>query len=103
MKEVILNEENFDKVILQNEKPVLVDFWATWCGPCKMMAPVLEELAASRDDIIVGKVNVDDCPNLSSRFGIFSIPTLILFKNGEESDRAVGYMPLEKLLETFGL
>ena len=103
MKEVILNEENFDEVVLQNEKPVLVDFWATWCGPCKMMAPVLEELAASHDDLVVGKVNVDDCPNLASRFGIFSIPTLILFKNGEASDRAVGYMPLEKLLETFGL
>lgn len=103
MKEIILNEENFDEEVLRSEKPIVVDFWATWCGPCKMMAPILEELADSREDVLVGKVNVDDCPDLASRYGIFSIPTLILFKNGEEADRAVGYRPLEQLVSDFGL
>lgn len=103
MNEIVLTEENFDEVVSESDKPIVVDFWATWCGPCKMMAPVLSELAETRADIAVGKVNVDDCASLASRFGIFSIPTLILFRNGEEAERVVGYMPLEKLIESFKL
>ena len=96
-----LNQTTFDPFIKNADKPVLVDFWATWCGPCRMLAPVVEQLAANHaDTLTVAKVNVDDCPDLASRYGIMSIPTLLLFKNGELADKAVGYQPLEGL-ETF--
>lgn len=93
-----LNQTTFDPFIKHADKPVLVDFWATWCGPCRMLAPVVEQLAANHaDTLTVAKVNVDDCPDLASRYGIMSIPTLLLFKNGELVDKAVGYQPLEGL------
>ncbi len=93
-----LNQTTFDPFIKHADKPVLVDFWATWCGPCRMLAPVVEQLAANHaDTLTVAKVNVDDCPDLASRYGIMSIPTLLLFKNGELADKAVGYQPLEGL------
>lgn len=87
-----ITKENFDAVV-NGDKPVLLDFWATWCGPCRMVAPIVEEIAAERKDIVVGKVNVDEEMELAVKFGIVSIPTLILLKNGMEVEKIVGYRP----------
>ena len=91
MAEIIITEENFENEVLNSDKPVLVDFWAQWCGPCRMLGPVIEELA---DDYagkaVVGKVNVDDCPAIAEKFGIMTIPAVFIFKNGEVVDKMVG-------------
>ncbi|HIV17443.1 MAG TPA: thioredoxin [Candidatus Alectryocaccobium stercorigallinarum] len=98
MAEITLTDANFDEEVLKSDIPVLVDFWATWCGPCKMIAPVVEEIAKENEGKIkVGKVNVDEEQRLAIRFGISSIPTLLVFKNGEQVNKAVGYMPKEQL------
>ena len=95
---------NFDTLVLQNEKPVLVDFWASWCGPCKMMGPVVDNLADEMaDKLVVGKINVDEQPDLAQKFGVMSIPTLALFQNGKLQKTALGFMPKQKLLEALGL
>ena len=102
MAEITITNKNFDQEVLASDKPVLVDFWATWCGPCRMLAPIIEEIAESRSDIKVGKVNVDEEGELAVRFGIASIPTVIVFKNGDIAAQAVGYRPraeIEALLE----
>ena len=96
MAEIILNNDNFEEVIKTNDKG-LVDFWATWCGPCKMIAPHVEKIAEEREDITVGKVNVDDCPELAIKHNIVSIPTLLIFKNGTLSDTLVGYRTKEEI------
>lgn len=97
--ELILTSENFDAAIRNTDKPVLVDFFATWCSPCRMLAPVLEQLAAEHaDTLTIGKVNVDDAPDLAARFGVVSIPTLILFRAGKAVKKTVGYSPLPDLL-----
>ena len=96
---VNITSANFEELVLNNPKPVLLDFWATWCGPCRTVAPVVEEIAAEREDILVGKVNVDEEMALAVRFGIVSIPTLIVMKNGEVANKAVGFMPKADILK----
>ena len=98
MSVVHITKSNFEELVLNNSKPVLLDFWATWCGPCRMVAPIVEEIAAEREDILVGKINVDEEMELAVRFGIISIPTLVVMKNGEVANKAVGYMPKAEIL-----
>ena len=94
------SDDTFDADILQSDKAVLLDFWAEWCGPCKMIAPLLEEVAATRkDDLVVAKLNVDENPNTAQKFGIRSIPTLILFKDGAVQAQKMGAMPKSQLDE----
>jgi len=93
----------FEEEVLKSEKPVLVDFWATWCGPCQMQGPIVEELAQERDDIKIGKVNVDEESDLAEKFGIMSIPTIIAFRDGEVVSKAVGVQTKDKLLDLLGL
>ena len=93
-----IRQDHFDTFISQSDKPVLVDFWATWCGPCRMLSPVVEEVSLEHEnELTVGKVNVDDCPELAQKFGVMSIPTLILFKDGQPVDKRIGYMPKSEL------
>ena len=97
MLEITITKANFEEEVLHSEKPVLVDFWASWCGPCKMLSPVLHDFAAEHDELKVGKVNVDEEMDLAMRFGVSSIPTLILFKNGEAVKTSVGFLPKAQL------
>ena len=98
MSVIQVTEDNFDEVVMKSDKPVLLDFWATWCGPCRMIAPTVEEIAAERSDIKVGKVNVDEQAELAAAFGIVSIPTLIVLKNGKVTNQLVGVRPKEEIL-----
>ncbi|MDG2261502.1 MAG: thioredoxin [Actinomycetota bacterium] len=97
-----LSEGTFDEVVGSADKPVLVDFWAEWCGPCKMIAPILEEIASEQDGISIAKVNVDENPDIARRFEVMSIPTLIMFQDGEPAKRLVGAKPKASLLEEIG-
>ena len=91
MNEITITSENFEAEVLKADKPVLLDFWASWCGPCKMLAPIVEEIANENTDIKVGKVNVDEQPQLAQQFGIMSIPTILVFKDGKVANQTVGY------------
>lgn len=90
MAEITITKENFETEVLKSDVPVLVDFWAVWCGPCRMLAPTVAEIAEERKDIKVGKINVDEQIELAEKYGIMSIPTLLVFKNGEVSNQSVG-------------
>ena len=99
MSVVTITESNFEKEVLQSDKPVLLDFWATWCGPCRMLSPVVDQIAEENSAIKVGKVNVDDEQELAGRFNIMSIPTLLVFKNGKMVNQSVGVIPKERILQ----
>ena len=100
--EIKLSSENFEKEVLKSEKPVLVDFYADWCGPCNAMAPVIEELVTELDGKVkVGKINVDENSDIAVEYNVMSIPTLIIFKNGKEEKRLVGLRDKEELLNLF--
>ena len=101
MAVTILTKDNFKKEVLDSKSPILVDFWATWCGPCQMMLPIIEDFAKSNLDIRVGKVNVDEQPELAGQYGIMSIPTLIAFKNGEIYRTRLGVTPKDELKKMF--
>ena len=98
MAEIKITTDNFEEEVLNSEKPVLIDFFATWCGPCTMLAPVVAEIAEERSDIKVGKVNVDDEPALANKFGVSSIPMLVYFKDGNAVNSVIGYRPKEDIL-----
>lgn len=98
MAEIKLTDQNFEQEVLRADLPVLVDFWASWCGPCRMLSPVIAEIAEEyAGKVKVGKVNVDEQPNLANRYGIASIPTVMLFKNGEVVNTSLGYRPKNDL------
>ena len=99
MAELTITSANFEELVLNSEKPVLLDFWATWCGPCQMIAPTIHEISEERTDIVVGKVNVDEEMQLAMQFGISSIPTLLLFKDGKLVNQAVGLLPKASVLK----
>lgn len=101
MQEINVTTSTFETEVVKSEQPVLVDFWAAWCGPCKMLMPTIEELAQSQDEIKVCKVNVDDEPQLAMQFKVMTIPTLIAFKNGEVVGKLVGVQTKDKILGLF--
>mgnify|MGYP000152296626 FL=1 len=102
MAAIVITKENFDSEVLKAEGTVLVDFWATWCGPCRMLSPIVDEVANEHPDVKVGKINVDEQPELAQQFGIMSIPTLLVFKNGEKVQESVGLIPKEKVEALLG-
>ena len=99
MAVVTITKENFEQEVLQSAKPVLLDFWASWCGPCRMLSPVVDEVAEERTDVKVGKVNVDEQPELAQAFGIASIPTLLVIRDGRTVNRAVGVRSKAEILQ----
>ena len=103
MSVMTITKENFEREVLQSAQPVLLDFWASWCGPCRMLSPVVDQVAEERTDVKVGKVNVDEQPELARQFGIMSIPTLIVFRDGKLVQQSIGVIPktaIENLLDS---
>ena len=94
-----ITKANFEELVLKETKTVVLDFWAPWCGPCRMVAPILDEIAAEREDMVIGKINVDEEMELAMEFGIVSIPTLVVMKGGKAVNKAVGYMPKAEILK----
>ena len=102
MEPITITSANFDAEVLHSEKPVLLDFWASWCGPCRMLSPIVDEVAEERGDIKVGKGNVDEQPELAGQLDVMSIPTLLVFENGKLVNRAVGARPKSGVLSLLG-
>ena len=98
MSAMNIDKYNFENEVMYSDKPVLLDFWASWCGPCRMVSPVIDEIAGERSDIKVGKINVDEQPELARQFGVMSIPTLIVMKNGQIVSKAAGARPKNAIL-----
>jgi len=98
MSAINISQKNFQHEVMDSDKPVLLDFWAPWCGPCRMVVPLVEEIARERSDIKVGKINVDEQPELAGQFGVMSIPTLVVMKNGKVVNRAMGAKPKNAIL-----
>ena len=98
MSAININKNNFSEEVVNSEQKVLLDFWAPWCGPCRMVAPIVDEIAKERSDIKVGKVNVDEQPELASQFGVMSIPTLVVMQGGKVVNQAVGVRPKDQIL-----
>ncbi|USF25825.1 Thioredoxin C-1 [Firmicutes bacterium ASF500] len=99
MSTININKNNFQEEVMQSDKPVLLDFWAPWCGPCRMVGPILEDIAQERSDIKVGKVNVDEQPELAGQFGVMSIPALVVMKEGKITNQTVGARPKGQILD----
>lgn len=97
MSVLMITNDNFDEEVIKSDKPVLLDFWASWCGPCRMLSPVVDRIAEDRDDIKVGKINIDEQPELATQFEITSIPTLMIIKDGKVTNKAVGALPREAI------
>ena len=98
MSAININQSNFQNEVMNSDKPVLLDFWAPWCGPCRMVVPIVEEIARDRSDIKVGKINVDENPELAGQFGVMSIPTLVVMKNGKIVNQSTGAKPKSAIL-----
>lgn len=98
MSVLTITKENFDKEVIQSDKPVLLDFWASWCGPCRMVSPIVDEIAEEVADIKVGKINVDEEPDLAKNFKVMSIPTLIVMKDGKVANTAIGVQPKQSII-----
>jgi len=99
MSVITITKENFELEVMKSEKPVLLDFWASWCGPCRMVGPIIDQIAEERDDIKVGKVNVDEQQELAAQFRVSSIPTLVVMKDGQITNQALGARPKNQILE----
>ena len=99
MEPVVITNDNFEAEVVKSDKPVLLDFWAPWCGPCQMLSPIVDKIAAEHDEIKVGKVNVDDNEELAMKFKTMSIPTLLVFKDGNEVNRSVGVISKSEILD----
>lgn len=99
MSVIHVTKETFAQEVLQSDKPVLVDFYATWCGPCRMVSPILDEISQEREDIKICKINIDEEPALASQYDVMSIPTFLVFQNGEKTNQALGAMPKNRILE----
>ncbi|MBQ2278962.1 MAG: thioredoxin [Clostridia bacterium] len=102
MAVIEITKENYETEVLKSDKPVLLDFWAPWCGPCRMLSPIVDEIAEERDDIKVGKINVDEQEELAAQFGVMSIPMLVVMENGEITNTSIGYKPKKDVLKIIG-
>ena len=94
-----ITKENYEQEVVKSEKTVLIDFWASWCMPCRMVSPIIDEIAGEREDVKVCKINVDEQPELAAKFGIMSIPTLVVMKNGEITNKSLGARPKQQILD----
>lgn len=99
MDVLVITKENFDQEVINSEKTVLLDFWASWCGPCRMVSPIIDEIAGERPEIKVGKVNVDEQPELAQKFQVMSIPSLFVMKNGKVVNQSVGVQTKQQILQ----